>query len=165
MIRVSRSLWQNKNRLWHMERRSTPCQEWLLGHPICSFWHINVSNFASREGISSPKKMSICHLMRGTLWAGQWGHRGVWRETRVDYFPRWNFFQWKVTWDLTMKKKSKFYKNYMNRKIIQIYTVETLQLFTLCLWTMLQHVKVGHIALSQMVISFFGLKTPHLWCI
>ena len=50
----------------------------------------------------------------------------------------------------------------MNRKIIQIYTVETLQLFTLCLWTMLQHVKVGHIALSQMVIFIFGLKTPHL---
>ena len=61
-----------------------------------------------------------------------------------------------------MKKKSKIYKNYMNRKIIQIYTVETLQLFTLCLWTMLQHVKVGHIALSQMVIFIFGLKTPHL---
>ena len=68
----------------------------------------------------------------------------------------------KVTWDLTMKKKSKIYKNYMNRKIIQIYTVETLQLFTLCLWTMLQHVKVGHIALSQMVIFIFRLKTPHL---
>ena len=61
-----------------------------------------------------------------------------------------------------MKKKSKIYKNYMNRKIIQIYTVETLQLFTLCLWTMLQHVKVGHIALSQMVISIFGLKRGHL---
>ena len=61
-----------------------------------------------------------------------------------------------------MKKKSKFYKNYMNRKIIQTYTVETLQLFPLCLWTMLQHVKVGHIALSQMVIFIFGLKTPHL---
>ena len=40
--------------------------------------------------------------------------------------------------------------------------METLQLFTLCLWTMLQHVKVGHIALSQMVIFIFGLKTPHL---
>ena len=50
----------------------------------------------------------------------------------------------------------------MNRKIIQIYTVETLQLFTLCLWTMLQHVKVGHIALSQMVIFIFGLKRGHL---
>ena len=61
-----------------------------------------------------------------------------------------------------MKKKSKIYKNYMNRKIIQIYTVETLQLFTLCLWTMLQHVKVGHIALSQLVISIFGLKRGHL---
>ena len=61
-----------------------------------------------------------------------------------------------------MKKKSKIYKNYMNRKIIQIYTVETLQLFTLCLWTMLQHVKVGHIALSQMVIFIFGLKRGHL---
>ena len=24
------------------------------------------------------------------------------------------------------------------------------------------HVKVGHIALSQMVIFIFGLKTPHL---
>ena len=68
-----------------------------------------------------------------------------------------------VMWlNLTMKKKSKIYKNYMNRKIIQIYTVETLQLFTLCLWTMLQHVKVGHIALSQMVISIFGLKRGHL---
>ena len=61
-----------------------------------------------------------------------------------------------------MKKKSKIYKNYMNRKIIQIYTVETLQLFTLCLWTMLQHVKVGHIALSQMIIFIFGLKRGHL---
>ena len=50
----------------------------------------------------------------------------------------------------------------MNRKIIQIYTVETLQLFTLCLWTMLQHVKVGHIALSQMIIFIFGLKRGHL---
>ena len=40
--------------------------------------------------------------------------------------------------------------------------MKTLQLFTLCLWTMLQHVKVGHIALSQMVIFIFGLKTPHL---
>ena len=27
---------------------------------------------------------------------------------------------------------------------------------------MLQHVKVGHIALSQMIIFIFGLKTPHL---
>ena len=61
-----------------------------------------------------------------------------------------------------MKKKSKIYKNYMNRKIVQLYMVKTLQLFTLCLWTMLQHVKVGHIALSQMVIFIFGLKTPHL---
>ena len=61
-----------------------------------------------------------------------------------------------------MKKKSKIYKNYMNRKIVQLYMVKTLQLFPLCLWTMLQHVKVGHISLSQMVIFIFGLKTPHL---
>ena len=27
---------------------------------------------------------------------------------------------------------------------------------------MLQHAKVGHIALSQMIIFIFGLKTPHL---
>jgi hypothetical protein len=40
--------------------------------------------------------------------------------------------------------------------------VETLQLFPLCLWTMLQRVKVGHIALSQMVISIFGPKRGHL---
>ena len=50
----------------------------------------------------------------------------------------------------------------MNRKIVQLYMVKTLQLFTLCLWTMLQHVKVGHIALSQMVIFIFGLKRGHL---
>ena len=50
----------------------------------------------------------------------------------------------------------------MNRMSTQFYIYKIHQLYHLCLWTMLQHVKVGHIALSQMIIFIFGLKTPHL---
>ena len=60
------------------------------------------------------------------------------------------------------EKKSTFYKSNMNKMSIQFYILKTHQLYHLCLWTMLQHVKVGHIALSQMVISIFGLKRGHL---
>tara|TARA_B110001452_G_scaffold67270_1_gene54088 strand:- start:154 stop:441 length:288 start_codon:yes stop_codon:yes gene_type:complete len=79
---------------------ATPCQKWLLGlwkrnsalghdplAPILQFWHIDGCIFASREGISSQKKMPPWHLWRGTLPAGQFGPEGRWRETRVDYFP------------------------------------------------------------------------------
>jgi len=59
---------------------ATPCQKWLLGlwkrnsalghdqlGPELQFWHIDGSNFGSREGISSQKKMSMLDLVRGTL--------------------------------------------------------------------------------------------------
>ena len=105
---------------------------WVFGNAIrrsgtivlheVAFWYIDGRIFASREGISSQKKMSMLDLVRGTLWAGQSGHRGGWRETRVDYFPLWKFSPWKRTWDLTMKKKSTFNKSNMNRKCIQFYT-------------------------------------------
>ena len=128
--------------------------------------------FCTTHGV--PAVCTHCH-MTGMPWflscgsiyvtpCQEWllGQKAQGGKLEVDYFTSDFRSRPKVTWDLTMKKKSKIYKNYMNRKIIQTYTVETLQLFTLCLWTMLQHVKVGHIALSQMVIFIFGLNTPHL---
>ena len=99
---------------------ATPCQKWLLG-----LWKRNSAQqplFASREGISSQKKIPPWHLWRGTLPAGQFGPEGRWRETRVDYFPLWKFSPWIRTWDLMMNKKSTFNKSNMNRKSIQFYT-------------------------------------------
>ena len=115
-------------------------------------WYIDGRIFRSREGISSQKKMSPWHLWRGTLPAGQFGPEGRWRETRVDYFPMFWDFHRKVTWKFLVKKLFIGIFFYQSTLSIIFYMVETLQLFPLCLWTMLQHVKVGHIALSQMVI-------------
>ena len=135
---------------------------WVFGNAIrrsgtivlhrSEFWDVCLSIFGSREGISSQKKMSPWHLWRGTLPAGQFGPEGRWRETRVDYFPMFWDFHRKVTWKFLVKKL--FIGIFFCRSTLSItfYMVETLQLFPLCLWTMLQHVKVGHIALSQMVI-------------
>ena len=74
---------------------------WVFGNAIrrsgtivlhgVAFWYIDGRIFASREGISSQKKMPPWHLWRGTLSAGQFGPEGRWRETRVDYFP--SFFR------------------------------------------------------------------------
>ena len=115
-------------------------------------WYIDGRIFRSREGISSQKKMPPWHLWRGTLPAGQFGPEGRWRETRVDYFPSISDFRPKVTWKFLVKKLFNGIFFYRSTLSITFTTVETLRLFPLCLWTMLQHVKVGHIALSQMVI-------------
>ena len=74
----------------------------------------HVAQFMSLHAKNGCWVKKRTNLVRGTLWAGRWGHRGGWRETRVDYFPRWKFFQWKVTWDLTMKKKSNILESHMN---------------------------------------------------
>ena len=60
-----------------------------------------------------------------------------------------------------MKKKSKFYKNYMNRT----YKYTRWKLFNYLLYACGQCYsmpKLVNIALSQMVISIFGLKRGHL---
>ena len=87
-------------------------------------------------------------------------NQGRWRETRVDYFPMfWDFHRKVVTWKFLVKKLFNGIFFYRSTLSITFTTVETLRLFPLCLWTMLQRVKVGHICtLSNQMLFLFKFK-------
>ena len=117
----------------------------------------------SRRG-SLAWLVCACLLKPSTM--GCWYYLGcsrTWIHTDSGFeWPPKVFSSPKVTWKFLVKKLFNGIFFYRSTLSITFTTVETLRLFPLCLWTMLQRVKVGHICTLSNGY-FYSKVTPDIF--